>query len=96
MVAGLAAGGLGAAIKYAPKRHVDPFATATSEDPGDVMPDDDPLPAWAAGQGAGGTAEEEASVPPEASEVRDGRADGTGRRRGRSRGTAGRRSAMRC
>ena len=53
MVAGLAAGGLGAAIKYAPKRHVDPFATATAEDPGDVMPDDEPLPAWAAGQGGG-------------------------------------------
>ena len=45
--AGLAAGGLGAAIKYAPKRHVDPFAAATSEDPDDVMPDDEPLPDWA-------------------------------------------------
>ena len=56
MVAGLAAGGLGAAIKYAPKRHVDPFATATSEDPDDVMPDDEPLPAWAVGQAADGTA----------------------------------------
>ena len=50
MVAGLAAGGLGAAIKYAPKRHVDPFAAATSEAPDDVMPDDEPLPAWAADQ----------------------------------------------
>ena len=44
---GLAAGGLGAAIKYTPKRHVDPFAAATAEDPDDVMPDDEPLPAWA-------------------------------------------------
>ena len=57
MVAGLAAGGLGAAIKCAPKRHVDPFATATSEDPDDVMPDEEPLPAWAAGQAADGAAE---------------------------------------
>jgi hypothetical protein len=61
MVAGLAAGGLGAAIKYAPKRHVDPFAAATSEDPDDVMPDDEPLPAWAAGQAADGAAEQEAA-----------------------------------
>jgi hypothetical protein len=53
MVAGLAAGGLGAAIKYAPKRHVDPFAAATAEDPDDVMPDDEPLPAWAGGDAAG-------------------------------------------
>jgi hypothetical protein len=72
MVGGLAAGGLGAAIKYAPKRHVDPFATATSEDPDDVMPDDEPLPAWAAGQSAGGTTEEEAE---ETSAEADG--DGT-------------------
>jgi hypothetical protein len=62
MVAGLAAGGLGAAIKYAPKRHVDPFAAATSEDPDDVMPDDEPLPAWAAGQTADGAAEEAAEA----------------------------------
>jgi hypothetical protein len=61
LVAGLAAGGLGAAIKYAPKRPVDPFAAATSEDPDDVMPDDEPLPAWAAGQAAGGAAEAEAA-----------------------------------
>ena len=76
MVAGLAAGGLGAAIKCAPKRHVDPFATATSEDPDDVMPDDEPLPAWAAGQAADGAAEEvpQASKPAEASEA--GGADG--------------------
>ena len=51
MVAGLAAGGLGAAIKYTPKRQVDPFAAATAEDPDDVMPDDEPLPA---GPPAGG------------------------------------------
>ena len=54
MVAGLAAGGLGAAIKYAPKRHVDPFAAATAEDPDDVMPDDEPLPGWAGGRGGRG------------------------------------------
>ena len=58
MVAGLAAGGLGAAIKYTPRRQVDPFAAATAEDPDDAMPDDEPLPAWAADQGAGGAAEE--------------------------------------
>ena len=61
MVAGLAAGGLGAAIKYGPKRHVDPFAAATSEDPDDVMPDDEPLPAWATGQAADGAADEKAA-----------------------------------
>ena len=72
LVAGLAAGGLGAAIKYAPKRHVDPFATATAEDPDDVMPDDEPLPEWAAGQATGGAAEDRASAPAEASEA-DGR-----------------------
>ena len=91
MVAGLAAGGLGAAIKYAPKQRVDPFATATSEDPDDVMPDDEPLPAWAAGQAAGGAAEE-ASEPAEASEV--GGTDGAAEES--SKGTGGRRSAMRC
>jgi hypothetical protein len=53
MVAGLAAGGLGAAIKYTPKRHVDPFAAATADGPDDAMPDDEPLPAWADGAGAG-------------------------------------------
>jgi hypothetical protein len=58
MVAGLAAGGLGAAVKCTPKRHVDPFAAATAEDPDDAMPDDEPLPAWAGGQAAGGAAEE--------------------------------------
>ena len=51
---GLAAGGLGAAIKYSPKRQVDPFAAATTEDPDDAMPDDEPLPAWAGGSAAGG------------------------------------------
>ncbi len=34
MVGGLAAGGLGAAIRYAPKRQADPFAAATAEDSG--------------------------------------------------------------
>ena len=58
MVGGLAAGGLGAAIKYTPKRQVDPFAAATAEDPDDAMPDDEPLPAWAGGEGAGGAADE--------------------------------------
>jgi hypothetical protein len=61
VVGGLAAGGLGAAIKYAPKRQVDPFAAATAEAPDDAMPDDEPLPAWAAGGGASGASEEEAS-----------------------------------
>ena len=54
MVGGLAAGGLGAAIKYTPKRQVDPFAAATAEDPDDAMPDDEPLPAWAAAGSGGG------------------------------------------
>jgi hypothetical protein len=58
MVAGLAAGGLGAAIKFTPRRHADPFAAATAEDPDDAMPDDEPLPAWAADQAVGGAAEE--------------------------------------
>jgi len=48
MVAGLAAGGLGAAIKYRPKTRSDAFGTATAEDPDDVLPDDEPLPGWAA------------------------------------------------
>ena len=47
MAAGLAAGGLGAAVKFTPKRHTDPFAAATAEDPDDAMPDDEPLPGWA-------------------------------------------------
>ncbi len=58
LVGGLAAGGLGAAIKYSPKRQVDPFAAATTEDPDDAMPDDEPLPAWAGGSAAGGSAAE--------------------------------------
>jgi hypothetical protein len=69
MVAGLAAGGLGAAIKYAPKRHVDPFAAATAEDPDDVMPDDEPLPAWAGGRAAGAAAEAADEETSEASEA---------------------------
>jgi hypothetical protein len=44
MVGGLAAGGLGAAIRYTPRRQADPFAAATAEDPDDAMPADDPLP----------------------------------------------------
>ena len=78
MVGGLAAGGLGAAIKYAPRRHVDPFAAATSEDPDDVMPDDEPLPAWAAGQAAGGAAEEAdgADGAGTVDQAADGEADG--------------------
>jgi hypothetical protein len=48
MVGGLAAGGLGAAIRYTPRRQADPFAAATAEDPDDAMPADDPLPGWAA------------------------------------------------
>jgi hypothetical protein len=45
-VAGLAAGGLGAAIRYAPRKRQNPFAQATHEDdPEPVMPADDPAPA---------------------------------------------------
>ena len=45
-VAGLAAGGLGAAIRYAPRKRQDPFAQATHEDdPEPLMPADDPFPA---------------------------------------------------
>ena len=44
-IAGLAAGGLGAAIRYAPRKRQDPFAQATHEDdPEPVMPADDPFP----------------------------------------------------
>jgi hypothetical protein len=46
LVGGLAAGGLGAAIRYTPRRQADPFAAATAEDPEDAMPVDDPLPDW--------------------------------------------------
>jgi len=45
--AGLAAGGLGAVVRYSPfgRRHVDPFAHATNEDdPEPEMPLDDPVP----------------------------------------------------
>jgi len=52
MAGGLLASGLGAAVKYAPKRRRDPFATATAEEPDAAMPDDGPLPGWAAGQPA--------------------------------------------
>ena len=48
-VAGLAAGGLGAAIRYAPRKRQDPFAQATHEDdPEPLMPADDPFPGAAA------------------------------------------------
>ena len=43
--AGLAAGGLGAAIRYAPRKRRDPFAQAIQDDdPEPVMPADDPFP----------------------------------------------------
>ena len=49
-VAGLAAGGLGAAIKYTPSKHEDPFAQATRDgDPEPAMPEDDLEPGLAAG-----------------------------------------------
>jgi hypothetical protein len=75
MVAGLAAGGLGAAIKYAPKRRVDPFAAATSEEPGDVMPDDEALPAWAADQVADGTAADGTAAEADAGDADAGEAE---------------------
>jgi hypothetical protein len=65
-VAGLAAGGLGAAIKYGPARRADPFAVATAEDddPDLIMPADEPLPGWAtAAAGSGGTAPEAGGSP---------------------------------
>jgi hypothetical protein len=51
MVAGLAAGGIGAMVKYGPRRRVDPFERATAEDadPDAAMPAGEPLPGWAAG-----------------------------------------------
>jgi hypothetical protein len=63
-VAGLAAGGLGALIRYAPRRQrVDPFARATAEaaDPEAQMPTDEPAPdaeAVAAAAAASGLADE--------------------------------------
>lgn len=54
-VAGLAAGGLGALIRYAPaKPRVDPFAQATAEetDPEAEIPADEPSPDEAAGEGS--------------------------------------------
>jgi hypothetical protein len=53
--AGLAAAGLGAAIKYTPRRRSDPFARATEEaaDPDAVLPrDDGPAPDGPPGYGA--------------------------------------------
>jgi len=46
MVGGLAAGGVGAAVRYAPRRQADTFAAATAEEPDDMMPDDEALPGW--------------------------------------------------
>jgi hypothetical protein len=46
--AGLAAGGLGAAIKYSPRKRQDPFARATQEDDPEAAMPDDPFPAPAA------------------------------------------------
>jgi hypothetical protein len=53
-VAGLAAGGLGAFLRYGPGSRVDPFERATAEaaDPDSVISADEPLPGWATG-GAG-------------------------------------------
>ena len=58
LVAGLAAGGLGAAVRYGPKRQADPFSVATTEaeDPDFALPADEPLPGWVTdGADAGGT-----------------------------------------
>ena len=63
MVGGLAAGGLGAAIRYAPKRQADPFAAATAEDPDDAIPDDEPLPAWTVAQAADGADDADGRTP---------------------------------
>jgi hypothetical protein len=62
-VAGLAAGGLGAAIKFGPSRNLDPFAQATAEeaDPEGAMPTDEPDPDGtdaAAGASAGAVSDE--------------------------------------
>ena len=76
LVGGLAAGGLGAAIKYSPKRQVDPFAAATAEDPDDAMPDDEPLPAWAGGSARRAAG---AGVGPETGGSAPGAAEAEGR-----------------
>jgi hypothetical protein len=65
-VAGLAAGGLGAALKHLPGRRVDPFERATTEatDQDRVMPADEPLPGWATdGAGPGGTVSGSGGTP---------------------------------
>jgi hypothetical protein len=65
-VAGLAAGGLGALIRYTPsRRRVDPFTRAAAEaaDPEAAMPTDEPVPAAAADEAAPVRADE--AVPDE-------------------------------
>jgi hypothetical protein len=63
MAGGLAAGGLGAAIRCSPKRQADPFADATAEEPDDAMPDDEPLPGWTADQAADGADDADGRAP---------------------------------
>ena len=71
MVGGLAAGGLAAAVKYAPKRHSDPFAAATAEDPDDAMPEDEPLPGWASDGASDGASDDTGGRAPVSDEVLD-------------------------
>jgi hypothetical protein len=64
--AGLAAGALGAVVRFGPSRRVDPFKRATAEaaDPDMLMPADEPLPGWAAkGTGPGGTGQDAGGTP---------------------------------
>jgi hypothetical protein len=55
LAGGLAAGGLGAAVRFAPSRRANPFGQATAEasDPDAVMPTGDPLPEAAPGWAGG-------------------------------------------
>lgn len=57
-IGGLAAGGLGAVVRLTPGRRADPFERATAEaaDPDMVMPVEEELPGWAAGNTGDGTA----------------------------------------
>lgn len=68
-VAGMAAGGLGAVIRYGPSRNGDPFAQATAEesDPEAAMPTDEPDPDQTPGAeaGAGGPDGLAAAAAPE-------------------------------
>jgi hypothetical protein len=58
-VGGLAAGGLGAALRYAPQKRQDSFAQATEDaDPEPAMPADDPVPGLA-GDGPGAPVSDE-------------------------------------